>query len=313
MAGKGKNKSTTRRVWNPDASMEYNYYYNLLKNMCLAKYTWHGLPDSVDTRYLELCLFNSGESLFFKDDIIDKYVALRNLEFGYPNIYGIPTLRRGAGENEYNVERTIDDSVIIYNNLNHMPTLPIVNYHALKLSMLVIIKDLNLQTQRTPFVITCTEEQKLTFLNLWKQYASSDPIILGSKGLDLTEFKVIPTMSPFVADKIADEIEMETNRAMTAIGVGNVPVFKKERVNTSETQFNIEKTLLIRKSEIDARNKAGKEIEKMFGLKDVHVTYEYYAQEYNVMEGGGLYGNIHNSFTDDSGEPQRENISNGSE
>lgn len=309
MAGKGKSKLNTRRVWNPDTSIEFNYYFNLLKNMNLAKYTWHNLPDSVDSRYLELCLFNSGESLFFYDDILDQYLSLRNMEFGYPNVYGIPTLRRGVGENQYNFERDITNSVIIYNNLNHMPTLPIVNYHATKMAMLSVIKDLNLQTQRTPFIITCTDEQRLTFLNLWKQYASSEPIILGTKGLDLNEFKVIPTMSPFVADKIADEMEMEINRAMTAIGVGNVPVFKKERVNTSETQLNIEKTLIIRKSELDARNKACDKIMKMFGLKNLFVTYEYYAQEYNIIEGGGNIGNIHTSYQDDSGESEQQRIS----
>lgn len=146
MAGKGKTKLNTKRVWNPDTSIEFNYYFNLLKNMNLAKYTWHNLPDSVDSRYLELCLFNSGESLFFYDDILDQYLSLKNMEFGYPNVYGIPTLRRGVGENQYNFERDITNSVIIYNNLNHMSTLPIVNYHATKMAMLSVIKDLNLHT-----------------------------------------------------------------------------------------------------------------------------------------------------------------------
>ena len=39
----------------------YLYYFNRLKELAISMFEWKNLPSSVDTRFLELTLFNDGK------------------------------------------------------------------------------------------------------------------------------------------------------------------------------------------------------------------------------------------------------------
>ena len=45
----------------------YIQYYNRLTELALSMFEWKGLPDTVDPRFLEMCLFADGKAVFFKD------------------------------------------------------------------------------------------------------------------------------------------------------------------------------------------------------------------------------------------------------
>ena len=47
----------------------YDYYFYRLRDLAISRYKWHNLPDSVDERFLELCLFDKGMCVFFKDEV----------------------------------------------------------------------------------------------------------------------------------------------------------------------------------------------------------------------------------------------------
>ena len=67
-----------RQFWE---SAKYNnatfrYYYDRLIEMAVSRFEWKGLPDTVDTRYLELALLTDGKAVFFYDEVLG-YLALR--------------------------------------------------------------------------------------------------------------------------------------------------------------------------------------------------------------------------------------------
>ena len=43
----------------------YADYYYRLKSLACTMFKWEGLPDSVNERYLEYCLFTYGKAVFF--------------------------------------------------------------------------------------------------------------------------------------------------------------------------------------------------------------------------------------------------------
>ena len=75
----GKNKrDITAGRW-PSAVLNnqtYLMYYNRLKELALNLFKWINLPDTIDERYLELTLYEQGQAVFFRDDVLG-YLALQ--------------------------------------------------------------------------------------------------------------------------------------------------------------------------------------------------------------------------------------------
>ena len=72
-------------------NQSYIQYYNRLMGLCIGMFEWKNLPDTVDERFLELALYATGQAVFFKDDAMDAYLALRCMIGGRWNLYNIPT------------------------------------------------------------------------------------------------------------------------------------------------------------------------------------------------------------------------------
>ena len=50
-------------------------YYHLLTELALNRFSWRGLPPTVDERWLEMCLCEYGCALFFEDKRIGRFLA----------------------------------------------------------------------------------------------------------------------------------------------------------------------------------------------------------------------------------------------
>ena len=79
----------------------YIQYYNRLTELALSMFEWKGLPDTVDPRFLEMCLFAEGKAIFFKDDGGLGYLTLQCSISGELNVYRIPIYRRAYATNCY--------------------------------------------------------------------------------------------------------------------------------------------------------------------------------------------------------------------
>ena len=74
-------------------SRSYINYYERLKNIAMNMFEWQNLPDSVDVRWLEWCLFEFGYCLFFEDEVMG-YLTLNCSIGGRLNVYRTPTYYR---------------------------------------------------------------------------------------------------------------------------------------------------------------------------------------------------------------------------
>ena len=260
----------------------YLQYYNRLTELAISMFEWQNLPETVDQRFLEMCLFCDGMCVFFQDEVLG-YLSLQCVIGGKLNVYRIPMERRAYATNGYQRELDGTNSVIIFNNYLHTNSMLDVEMFSKRLYNLDRAIDVNANAQKTPVLIQCDESQRLTMKNLYKQYEGNEPFIFGSKGLDANGLKVLQTGAPYVADKLYELKTQIWNEALTYLGISNINVVKKERMITDEVTRNQGGTVASRYSRLESRRQACKQINEMFGL-DIWVDYREDFQDIEEQE-----------------------------
>ena len=255
----------------------YIQYYDRLTELSISMFEWRNLPDTVDSRFLELTLFANGMAVFFKDEVED-YLALQCAISGPLNVYRIPIRRRAYAVNGYNRELDDKNSVIIYNNMLHKNSMLDVRMFARELYNLDRAISVNANAQKTPILLRCSENERLTVENLYMNYDGNKPVIYGDKGLNPNAIGVLKTDAPYVADKLYTLKTQKWNEALTYLGISNVNITKRERLITDEVTRNQGGTIASRYSRLQSRRMACEQINKMFGL-NVQCDYREDFQE----------------------------------
>lgn len=256
-------------------------------------FEWKNLPPSVDRRYLELELFKNGRVVYFNDEVIGD-ICLDCITSGRLDVYGEPYIRRAYSMyNNYQKMLKSTNSVIIWNNYLRTNSVLDVEIFARRLWLIDRIIDVNVNAQKTPVLVQGTEKQRLTLINLYKEFDGNTPFIFGDKNLDLNALKAIVTDAPFVSDKLYQLKTQIWNEALTYLGISNINVQKKERLITDEVTRNQGGTIASRYSRLDCRRMAADKINAMFKT-DIEVNYREDFQSvgdnelgFDTIEGGG--------------------------
>ena len=254
----------------------YIQYYDRLTELSISMFEWRNLPDTVDPRFLELTLFSNGMAVFFKE--VDDYLALQCAVSGPLDVYRIPVRRRAYAVNGFNRELDNKNSVIIYNNMLHKNSMLDVRMFARELYNLDRAISVNANAQKTPILIRCTENERLSLENLYMQFDGNKPIIYGDKQLNPNSLTVLKTDAPYVADKLYTLKTQKWNEALTYLGISNVNITKRERLITDEVTRNQGGTIASRYSRLESRRQACRQINEMFGL-DIQCDYRVDYQE----------------------------------
>ena len=271
-----------------DALSYQSFYRDRLTDIALSCVKWKNLPEEIDPRFLEWCLFYDGMAIFFKDDITEKFVCIQVMPSGQFNMYRIPKERTAYAVNGYqNSDLNEHNSVIIYNNLLRKPSVQDIEIYAKKLTNIDLTLNVNVNAQKTPIAIICDETQRLTFQQLYQNYAGNMPFIFGDKGLNLDNVKSINTQADYKGEELNKLKTDIWNEALTYLGVSNVQYQKKERINTEEINRSMGGAFASRRSRIKARQNAVEEINKMFGLS-IEVDFE---DEVDKIDNNGYNSN----------------------
>ena len=261
----------------------FRYYYDRLIEMAVSRFEWKGLPDTVDTRYLELALLTDGKAVFFYDEVLG-YLALRCAIGGQMSVYRIPLNRRAYAANGYQKSLTEKDSVIIFNNMLHTNSIYALELYAKKLYNLDRAIEVNANAQKTPILVQCDENQRLTLKNAYMKFDGNEPVIYGDKNLNPNSLKVFQTGAPYVADRLFQLKTEIWNEALTYLGISNLNISKKERLITDEVTRNQGGIIASRFSIEEARKQGCKEIEKIFGLTGVDCVFREDMRIYTADE-----------------------------
>lgn len=266
----------------------YLFYLDRLTELALSMFEWKNLPDTVDPRYLEMTLFNQGRSVFFMDEVLG-YLSLRMTTQGGFDVYHNPVRRRAYADNGYNRVLDESNSVIIYNNFLRRDSFRDMQYYAIRLWDLDNIIAVNAKAQKTPVLVQGPETQRLTLMNLYKEFDGNAPVIYGDQNLDINSLKVLRTDAPYVADRLYTLKSEIWNEALTCLGISNVNFQKKERMITDEVTRSQGGTVANRYSRLVMRRNACDEINRMFGL-NIECDFREDFQELNTEIGAAQIG-----------------------
>lgn len=266
-------------------NLTYMQYLNRLTELSVSMFEWKNLPPTVDARYLELHLFETGSMVYFDDDVIGN-LCLDCLPSGRLDVYGNPVLRRAySGYNNYQKLLKESNSVIIWNNYLHTNSILEVKMFARRLYNLDRIIDVNANAQKTPVLIQGTEQQRLTLKNLYKEFDGNSPFIFGDKNLDLNSLKCLQTGAPYVCDKLYNLKQMYWNEALTYLGINNTGAQKRERMLAIESSQAQGGTISSRYSRLQSRREAVEKINAMFGT---NIEVNYREDFMSIYEGQGI-------------------------
>ena len=258
--GRKKNRWPSAQINN----QTYIDYYQRLMEFAINMFEWRNLPPTVDERFLELTLYEKGYCLYFNDEVVGN-LALTCTIGGMLDVYRIPTERRAFAVNGYNKICTSQDSVLIFNNYLHTPTILTIELFARRLYEIERTIDVNVKAQKTPTLVLASEQQRLTMKNLYMQYDGNEPFIFGDKDMEFDGIKCLKTDAPYVADKLQVLKHQLWNEALTFCGIENSNQDKKERLVADEVGSNYGNIEAQRNVMLNARRQAADKINRMFG------------------------------------------------
>lgn len=269
-------------------------YVERFKKICFSMFEWVNLPDTMNARYLEECLYYKGQASLLKDEVYG-FINTQCASNGYLNIYGLPSslncysYQYNSIRNLYTgLEGTQDkDCVLVMNNWQRIPTASTIELFCQRLAEAEMTASVNIKAQKTPVLIVVDENQRLMMENLYSQYDGNRPFIFGDKNqLSENAIKCISTGAEFIADKVMDYKKAIWNEALTFLGVNNLSNEKKERLITDEASSNNELINLNLQSMLIPRQEACKQFNKLFGLEgtDKEISVRLRSDLYNILK-----------------------------
>lgn len=294
------NREFIDTAWVNDAT--YWDYLERLKKIATSMFEWVNLPESMDARYIEKCLYYHGSAALLYDETMG-FINTNCASAGQINIYGLPTALNCYSYG-YQEMRTLytglkydpegnpindknKDCIMIMNNWERTPTASTLELFALRLYEAERTCDVNIKAQKTPVMLLVDEAQRLTMKNLYNQYDGNEPFIFGDKNsLADNVIKAIRTDAPFLADKIMEYKKQIWSEALEFLGVNSLSTEKKERLITDEASSNNEMINLNLQSYLVPRQEACKKFNEKYGFTgtDKEISVRVRSDLFNLIK-----------------------------
>lgn len=280
------------RAWQQNLlnSQSFGIWSHIFETAALSSFEWKNIPDLIDPRYIEICLFNFGMGGFFEmQRDTEMYAFAQATPLGNPNMYYNPQkvqLIPPNGVNQWvrwaywHVRSLADKSIIVeapdaivcYDNIRRVSLKSMLRQYAMRLARIDRICDINFGVQATPYIINTIEERSKDAINLLKQLSGFEPAIVRYKNTDGVQPEVLNLNAPYVADKLIADGSKIVNQALTLLGIDNSNTEKKERVIGEEAGSNDELIMLMRRSRAMCRQQFCEQVNDRFGL-DIQCHY----------------------------------------
>ena len=280
----------------------YKDYLERIKKIALSMFEWENLPDTMNARYLEMCLYYKGQAALLYDNNYG-FINTQAADSGYINIYGLPTLLN-CFSYSYNSMRNLyvpesgegkdGECILVMNTFERVPTCATVELFAYRLSQAQRSADTNVAVTRSSQLLLTDQKQYFTLKKMYEEYDGNTPAIFADKNLITPDsIKAIKTDTPIMLKELMDYKREIWNECLTALGVSNLNE-KRERMVSAETDSNNEVVNLNLQSFLIPRQKAAEEFNKKFGLTgDKAIKVRVRSDLYNIVK---QYDSIANDY-----------------
>lgn len=260
---------------NRQAALEYMYRRQLM-GKCISRFTWEGLPNGIDPRFIETTIFNNGYSVFYYDSFFEMFMAMPATISGPLDIQDNPTGYRVTRNGVYSRDVSASDSVCIWGNQIRVPEIDVVLSYAARLAQIDRTIEIDLLNERNPMIVACSQDQRLTVQNLISKIYDGEPVVWGTENLAVDNLAsmigVFPLNQNAGAGAVSSIKHMESKakiwgEALTMLGIMNVNSEKRERMVVEEAAGNSGQVLASRESFMKPRQLACEQINEKFGLQ----------------------------------------------
>lgn len=260
---------------NRQAALEYMYRRQLM-GKCISRFTWEGLPNGIDPRFIETTIFNNGYSVFYYDSFFEMFMAMPATISGPLDIQDNPTGYRVTRNGVYSRDVAASESVCIWGNQIRVPEIDVVLSYAARLAQIDRTIEIDLLNERNPMIVACSQDQRLTIQNLISKIYDGEPVVWGTENLAVDNLAsmigVFPLNQNAGAGAVSSIKHMESKakiwgEALTMLGIMNVNSEKRERMVVEEAAGNSGQVLASRESFMKPRQLACEQINEKFGLQ----------------------------------------------
>ena len=224
------------------------------------------------SEYIEMLLFWLGQCCLAEEGGVWK--VKKCVTNGNIGKYGLPTKFTTC---DYDGSNTVvynyDDVIWIKNNAFCIPTYAWLRKYCDRISHIERVMDLNIDAQKTPYIIESTPEVQLSVKNVFKKIKEMSEVIFlnANKGGIRDKVKVLNLNAPYLVDKLYAQKQNEFNDALNFIGINTIDE-KKERLITGEAEISEEFTDSCDDMFYSARKIALKQAEKRIGKGALKLT-----------------------------------------
>lgn len=269
---------------------QFVYYINLMLDM----FKFENLPETVNERYLKMCLLFDGRAGFVNDPAFG-FLALRCALGDVYNIYGDYGTITAYG-NAYpsrtfkaymqGADNADAEAVLIRDNVSMYPYANYIVMLADRLTDTMRSIDVSIANACFPFVIVGEETQKKTIEDLLAKIRNKEPAIITSRGLSVDSIKVLQTgFNPSIIDSQWDNYNKIENLGRQMLGINsNSEPDKAERLLVDEINSNNEVTNLSISFRLNQINECLDFANELFGLNMHCVLNEAFEREEETYE-----------------------------
>lgn len=271
----------------------YNDYLDRMRKICLSMFEWENLPDSMNARFIEQCLYYQGQAALLYDKDYG-YLNTMASDGGYINIYGLPTeimcysyrfnQRRSLYTTDVGEEKD-KECILVLNNYDRVPTSYTISLFAYRLAEAQRTADVNIKAQRTPLLITTDQKQYFTLKKMYEEYDGNTPAIFADKNIvNPDALKAMKTDAPMIIQDIMDYKREIWNEFLTFMGISNLSE-KRERMISNEIDSNNELVNLNLQALLIPRKEACKQFNEKYGLMgDRAINVKVRSDLYNIVK-----------------------------
>lgn len=268
--------NSTKKLHKFENNLEWQNVFIKWCNVCLDLFEWTGLPDTVSERYIEEALLIEGKIALVKDDELG-YLMLRVNPNYIFNIYGQFSKLNVYGNNGYNkqfdcymegADNSQAKSVLCRDNNLMYPYMMYLISWTNRLSQAMRSIDVASLQLKHPYIIKCSEQQKLSIEQLFKDTWSNKPLILTTNSLTTNEVEVLQTgANPTILQQMWDNYYKLENTLKTLIGIKNNSMpNKSERLLVDEVNSDKDEQLINIFIRLYQRQLFCKQANELFGL-----------------------------------------------
>lgn len=245
-------------------NLTFRVLFDKYRLITMNRYKWNNLPDGILERHIERELFAHGKAIFYqKKD--HGFMCLNCEDTGKVNAYNDPLEYHAFGVG-FTDRVSVEDCVIIENNMLRIPTDDIVMFYVNKLTEAERTMDVNVKANKTPVIVLCDNNDVLSFKRLFQQVDGNVPAIFADNKMNIDGISALDLKTKFLGSELMDYKHSVESELLTFLGINNPAVDKKERLITDEANSNNQLIQSFGELQFEARKRACEEINAMFGL-----------------------------------------------